>query len=546
MIEIWKKNSISSRAEWGAAILLTVLIVYLHVTFLRYAGAFWRDEINSIDIASLPSLSAIWATLHLDSFPLLSTLLIRLWSATSWGAGEFGLRLLGFLVGLAIIAVIWFDAFIFGRRAPLIALALFGFSSLLVRVGDSIRPYGLGIFLILLAFGLIWRVVESPTPRRVMAATLASILSVQCLYTNAFLILAIIIGAVAVTLRSRLLKRSILLVGIGGISALSLVPYLGTIQKAGQWIPLTHKPTTYRLIWDVLSKYTLGFASGYITITWYVLFGLGIFIAVRKTVTRKNLHGAEADRSLFLAVVMLAATLIFFVLYKNMQASPFPRYFLTPMAVVAVALNGLIGKKKDLWALGRIVVILFIVVLTFKVVTDDVRTRQTSVDLVAEKLEAVVSKDDMILVSPWFYGVAFQRYYNGAAPWMTLPPLKDLSIHRYDLLREQMVAADPNRDVIDGIGATLRGGGSVWLIGNLALDLYEGMAMPPPPPPAPNGLRGWKRGFYLWNWRVESLLYFMASRASFYQERFVVPRSMRVNPYERPRVLEVWGWREKQ
>jgi len=537
------KLSINRRAQWAIGLILTILIIYLHITFMQSAGAFWRDEINSLQLAAMPSISGIWAKLQLDSFPLLSTLVLRLWSATGWGGNYMGLRFFGLLVGLGILGVIWLDARLIGNRIPLLSLALFGFTSLLVREGDAIRPYGLGIFLILLAFGLIWKVVERPTNRRIFAATLVSLLSVQCLYSNAFLLLSILLGGAVVTLRNSMFKRTILLIGIGFISALSLVPYIGKIQGAGQWAPLVQISTTYKMLWITLSRDWLGSANGYITLIWAILFSLGILIAIYKNITSSKTPKTEANRALFLATVMTVTTIEFFVLYKNMQVYPFSRYFLFPMSVVAVCINGLLGEKQPLWCLGRIALTILIVGLTFNATLHGVRMRQTSMDLVVAKLESSVSKNDMILVTPWFYGVSFQRYYSGDAPWMTIPPIKDLSIHRFDLIKEKMTSPDPIRSVFEGISKTLRSGGKVWFVGKVVINPYIRLEAPPILPPAPFGTYGWMSGPYLRSWEMQTV-YFISSRALRYKQRFSVPSKF-LSPYENPLVMEVWGWREE-
>jgi hypothetical protein len=68
-------------------------------------------------------------------------------------------------------------------------------------------------------------------------------------------------------------------------------------------------------------------------------------------------------------------------------------------------------------------------------------------------------------VNPWFYGVSFNRYYHGVAPWITVPMISDRRIHRYDLLREKMSAENPLADLTSMLANTLRGGGRVYLVG---------------------------------------------------------------------------------
>ena len=96
---------------------------------------------------------------------------------------------------------------------------------MIIRYGDSIRAYGLGIVLILLSLGAFWWLLESFTlPRALLAGALAC-LSVQALYYNAVLLFAICIGASAVTLR-RGNSRKPAAFSPSADRGLSLLPYL--------------------------------------------------------------------------------------------------------------------------------------------------------------------------------------------------------------------------------------------------------------------------------------------------------------------------------
>ena len=72
----------------------------------------------------------------------------------------------------------------------------------MVRVGDSVRPYGLGWVFMVLTFGAVWRVVQSPRPGRVAWAACVAVLSVQCLYQNAFLLFGIGVSGMCVAARA--------------------------------------------------------------------------------------------------------------------------------------------------------------------------------------------------------------------------------------------------------------------------------------------------------------------------------------------------------
>src|SRR6266545_2090366 len=95
------------RRDRGLATLLTIWAVILHAAFFVSAGALWRDEANSIQQACPPGFEDVWRSLGYDSFPILYPALLRIWSSHLWTASDVGLRLLGFIAGLANLATFW-------------------------------------------------------------------------------------------------------------------------------------------------------------------------------------------------------------------------------------------------------------------------------------------------------------------------------------------------------------------------------------------------------------------------------------------------------
>jgi uncharacterized membrane protein len=150
------------RVELLAAIALSLWILFLHGLFLVHAGPLWRDEIGTVDFAAMPTLSDIGHNLQYDNFPPLFVGVARLWTLAG-ASGDFSYRVLGFLIGLGTLGVFWFGARRCGAGVPLLALALYAANPLAVRVGDAMRPYGLGFALNLLALTLTWKFVETPT-----------------------------------------------------------------------------------------------------------------------------------------------------------------------------------------------------------------------------------------------------------------------------------------------------------------------------------------------------------------------------------------------
>ena len=95
------------RFEWIAAGALTLGAILLQVLNWRHAGGLWRDEVAAVNLAQLRSWTAIWANLEHESFPLLITAVVRIWTSLGLGASDTSLRTLGLLISLGLIAALW-------------------------------------------------------------------------------------------------------------------------------------------------------------------------------------------------------------------------------------------------------------------------------------------------------------------------------------------------------------------------------------------------------------------------------------------------------
>jgi hypothetical protein len=63
--------------------------------------------------------------------------------------------------------------------------------------------------------------------------------------------------------------------------------------------------------------------------------------------------------------------------------------------------------------------------------------------------------------------VAFDRYYTGPTPWLTIPAIEDHRFHRYDLVKREMADDDAMSKVLRPIEATLARRGKVFLLDQL-------------------------------------------------------------------------------
>ncbi len=210
------------RLHLGVGLLLTLLLVGLQVEYYRHAGPLWRDEVNSFNLAAQPSYADVLANRHLDSFPLVWATLLHGWIA-GVGPADSAVRGLGLLVGLAMLAALWWSGRRLGLAAPLVTLLLFGMSPSTIVYGDSVRGYGLGALALALSMGAIWAFVARPAPRTFAVALAAALLAMQTYFPNGVLLFAIFAGAGAVCLRRRDWRTLMAAVAMAVIAAASLL-----------------------------------------------------------------------------------------------------------------------------------------------------------------------------------------------------------------------------------------------------------------------------------------------------------------------------------
>ena len=211
-------------SNWTTAALVTLSAAYLHALFWLNAGGLWRDEADLVHLSLLPSVSEVWQNLPHDSCPILMHLLVRAWSAAGLGNTDLSLRVLGLLVGLFLLLAFWFASWTMRNGAPLLAVTLAGLNVTMVRVGDSLRGYGLGSALAVLALAVIWRLTCRPSLAAFSCAVAVAVLSVQSLYQNAFLLFAACCGGFVMCAVERRWRDSLPLFAVGAAAAVSLLP----------------------------------------------------------------------------------------------------------------------------------------------------------------------------------------------------------------------------------------------------------------------------------------------------------------------------------
>ena len=527
-------------AELAAALLITALIVFLNVRFSTHAGPLWRDEVSTLRLATQPTYAEVARSLSFDSAPLLFPTLVRLWSSSLSGGDQDGpMRAFGLGVATAMVGAIWVTAWTLGVGPPMLALALFGTHSATLQIAGSVKPYGLGSVFIVVAFGAIGRLTISPRRRQLLYAFGVSILAVQTLYHNATLILAACLAGVVVAAVVRERPVALAVIATGAAAAVSLLPYAGVLRSSQDWRPLIQRDfdTPFLL---ARSSAVLIEGNGGLAVLWTAAAVLVSYAAVRAL--RRSSSGeptAARRRVLYAVLVIVCATSLYLGFLKLAGRVPLAWQFVPLIGVVAIAIDVVLAATRPLrWA--RLGVAVLVTLLAFPIRIESVGVRQTNVDLIAQYLHTEAQRGDLIVVHPWFVGITFKHYYHGPVDWMTLPPIEDLTVHRYDLVKLRMASPEPLIPLYGAIQSALESGHRVWLVGDLPF-LRAG-ELPPVFPPAPALSTGWKDLPYAIAWALQAG-YFVQTHAESLAG-VGIPVDRPVSELERVRLLVAEGWRE--
>src|SRR5438270_1349887 len=263
-------TSVLRHSNWIIAALVTFFATYLHALFFLNAGGLWRDEAAFVQLSLLPSVSEVWQKLPYDHCPILMPLAVRAWSvAASPGNTDPGLRVLGLYVGLFLLVAFWLASWTMRGGAPLLAVTLAGLNVTMIRAGDSLRGYGLGSALAVLALAVIWRLTCRPSLAAFSCAVAVAVLSVQALYQNAVFVFAACCGGFVRCAVERRWRDTLPIFAVGAAAAVSLLPYIPLIARA-HWYVIYNVGFRFSYGWKQLSE-ALGSPLTVFTWVWVAL-----------------------------------------------------------------------------------------------------------------------------------------------------------------------------------------------------------------------------------------------------------------------------------
>ena len=515
-----------------AALIGTAFSAMLLVLTAMNAGPLWRDETGTFNLAHMPSLRDIWHNLHFDSCPPLWPLLVRGCDMLGLADGDMGIRILGLGIGLFFLSSLWLCQRWIGGRTPILSIALLGGLPAFIFVVGANRAYGLAGCLLVLSFGNIWRVLESPTKSRILSAGFISLLFAQCVYYDVIFLGAMLAAGALVAIRRQQWKILWTMAGIGLVAGVSLSIYLPISHRVPEYLPFVRSPffnaaTLWNGLADALAARSSANSDGASGPQMYIWIGLllaGVIVAVLMQRTRvrqtpkpefatNSANPSRSDLALFCVTSMVLGIIGYTGFLLKLQFFMHPWYYVEILILCAISLDGILTAGWPAlrpWGLLRIVFLVEMTVLNARPAWAEAHTRRSNLDLVANFLSQNASAGDLIVVQDAWEGITFNRYYRGKAQWLTVPPIDSHEVHRVDLAIAEMNQPEAMTPVLHAITNTLMSGHDVWVVGSIPIvrsrDAPHGpTSLPPRPPEMPT--RWWFGSYlYSWNQQVTTLL----------------------------------------
>src|SRR5205814_476839 len=194
-----------------------------------------------------------------------------------------------------------------GGRAPTLSIALLGGLPAFIFIVGANRAYGLASCLLVLSFGTIWRILDSPTTSRILSAGFICLLFTQCLYYDVVFLGAMLAAGALVAIRRRHWKILWTMAGIGLVAGASLLIYLPTFHRLPEYLPFWRSPffraaTIWNGLGDVLAaRSSASNAAANSPQLWiwvgFLLAGIIVAVVMQRTGARQTSKGKVTSNS---------------------------------------------------------------------------------------------------------------------------------------------------------------------------------------------------------------------------------------------------------
>ena len=492
------RQDLLKRIEWLIAILLSAAVLFLLIVRGANAGALWRDECGTVQLAQMPTVFDIIEYFDHQTFPPMVPLIVRVYIQFC-GGSDAALRCLGIAVGVAFVWAAWCNARTVTHGVPLLSLAVFGLSSTFLTWGTTVGGYGFGAVLIILAFTMGAKLLLARTPSAILGAFIAILGSCQFAISNVTLAVTIGLSALLVAMIHRAFKTAAIVATIIVCCALIGALYL-KIFSSGEWRILFRQSGH---LWDLWREFTGAYGASLFH-TWVVRSCfIAVMIAGGWMLGKRGFHRLDSSESSVLPYALLVALLSPVAYLAVLSLSGYrtkPWHYVLLLALLAATIDtiSMLISRAPWLRVARVIGAILAAIAAAAPAWSTVHERQTNIDIVSKKVAELAQPSDLIVVAPWQYGISFNRYYRGDTPWITLPTMDDHRIHRYDLMLAKMTSPHPIDDVLDKVSQTLAAGNRVWLVGGVKT--FDPGQAPLILPPAPKDRFGWDSAAFSESW----------------------------------------------
>lgn len=426
----------------------------------------WLDEALSANIASLP-LGELLDALRLDGHPPLYYLLLHVWSQLV-GAGDWAVRALSGVLGVAALPLVWAAGRRFGgRTCALAALVLYATSPFAIRYATEARMYALVALLVLSGWLAVRRAEERPTIGRLALVSVISGALLLTHYWSLFLLSVVGFGLVVRVARAGRAGRSpgeplrlVVAVAAGGLLFLPWLPaFLSQAGSTGTpWgAPARPAPVLFTSLAD-----WGGGPYGEATF-------LGISLALLALLALMGRPTGPSTIDLDLRTrpwarpesIVVVGTLGLAVAGSYASSAAFASRYTSvvhPLVVLLAALGVVVLPRSGLRA--AVVGVLAMVGLVFGGV--NLVSDRTQAGEIASAIEAGAGPDDLVLYCPDQLGPSTNRLLPDGPRGMTFPEGGDPRFVDWVDYAERVDAADADAFVDAALGRA--GDGDIWLV----------------------------------------------------------------------------------
>lgn len=393
---------------------------------LVIAPFFWGqslrlDESQSLwqTARSVPGvLQAVASDVHVPLYHLLLHAWLLIGAGDSSVAYARLLSLLFFVLSIPVLYALGERAY--GRRAALIAVALYALSPFMNWYANEIRMYSLFALLALVSQYLFFRIAEGVGGGRLWA--LYGLTAVLGVYTDYFFLVNLGTQFVfAIARRDLFPRRSLIrLGGIGALLLAALAPwlwYVHTLGTAGFEAPTLPKPSFVDLF-SAFSQFFFGFQVDAINTIIVSLWPVLALLALASLRYGRRMHW---QTEFFGLVATLSVGTLFFASF--IVAPMFlSRYLIFALPALYLILGSVIDSRSPRVRMfsGAALAIIFTCFLVAEVANPATPAKENYAGASAF-ISAHASAQDVIIVSAPFTIYPMHYYYHGPAKITTLP-----------------------------------------------------------------------------------------------------------------------------